>query len=129
MTGKEAWSIIAPFLGSYMESNPVTLEAYGITFLALSKYDSYTMEKITESEAIEWEAEESERMCLGDRIKEALSASGMSQRELADKCHITEVSLSRYIRSERMPKASVLKDISDALGVSTDYLIKGENNR
>ena len=41
---------------------------------------------------------------LGGRIAELLTQYNMSQRELADKAGITEVSMSRYIKGDRVPK-------------------------
>lgn len=125
MKGKEAWSIIAPLLGNGMEKNPVTLEAYGITYLALCEYDKRFIEKVAEADALEWEADEADNARIGDRISESLQRVGMSQRELADKCKITEVSMSRYVRNERIPKATTIREIAKALNVTTDYLIYG----
>lgn len=60
---------------------------------------------------------------LGERITTILSEKGLTQRELASEAGITQVSLSRYLSGERVPKATVLMQISKALGVSLDYLM------
>lgn len=57
-------------------------------------------------------------------IKEILEAKGMSQRELADKVGITEVSLSRYINGNRIPKAPVAMCIARALGVNIEEILE-----
>ena len=60
---------------------------------------------------------------IAERISEVLSKKGITQKELADKAGITQVSLSRYLNGERVPKANILVQISNALGVSCDYLV------
>ena len=125
MTGKEAWSVISPLLGCNIEKNPVTLDAYGTTYAALVQYDKEKIGKMCQAEAMEFEEEEAEKSGIGKRIEEILQSNGISQRELADKCKITEVSMSRYIRGQRVPKATVIATIADALNVSADYLLGG----
>ena len=57
-------------------------------------------------------------------IKEILEAKGMSQRELADKVGITEVTLSRYINGNRVPKVPVAMCIARALGVDIEEIVE-----
>lgn len=63
---------------------------------------------------------------IGDRIKKSLECKGMSQRQLADSLDMTEVSISRYIRGQRIPSAQIIGRIANAIGVTTDYLITGK---
>ena len=63
---------------------------------------------------------------IGDRIKKCLEDKGMSQRELAKKCRVTEASIARYIENARVPKAPILVAIAEALDVSPEYLMGGE---
>ena len=44
-------------------------------------------------------------MTIGDRIKHICDQSGLTQRELARRANVTEVSMSRYINGFREPKA------------------------
>ena len=60
---------------------------------------------------------------LGDKISELLKESGMTQRELASKIGSTEMTVSRYVRNERQPKAEILSKIAEALNTTTDYLL------
>lgn len=60
---------------------------------------------------------------LGDKISELLKESGMTQRELASKIGSTEMTVSRYVRNERQPKAEVLSKIAEALNTTTDDLL------
>ncbi len=47
----------------------------------------------------------------------------MTQRELANKIHTTEATLSRYISGDREPKASILASIATALNTTSDFLL------
>ena len=63
---------------------------------------------------------------LGGRIAELLTQLNMTQRELADKVNVTEVSMSRYIKGDRVPKGPVIANIATALHTTTDYLLNGD---
>lgn len=60
---------------------------------------------------------------LGDRIAGILAQKGMTQRELAERTDTTEVSISRYINNQRVPKATMIVKIAKVLGVSADALL------
>ena len=49
---------------------------------------------------------------LGGRISELLNQYGLTQRELAAKVGVTEVSMSRYIKGERSPRGPILANIA-----------------
>ena len=63
---------------------------------------------------------------LGTRISNLLEQQGLSQRELADKIGVTEVSMSRYIRGDRTPKGPIISNIAKVLHTSSDYLLGQE---
>lgn len=65
---------------------------------------------------------------IGKNIKRALERQGKTQRELAEEIGTTEVSVSRYIHGDRVPKATMLMRIAEALGVTTDQLLSDEDN-
>ena len=71
----------------------------------------------------EWEERDAKKLDVGGRIAKILCERKMTQRELAQKCHITEVSMSRYINNSRMPKGTAIVAMAKALGVSADYLL------
>ena len=88
---------------------------------------------IIEKSFQEWEEKDAKKLDVGGRIAKILCERKMTQRELAQKCHITEVSMSRYINNDRMPKGTVIVAVAKALGVSADYLLgmsdmRGDNN-
>ena len=60
---------------------------------------------------------------LADRLKIAIHNSGMTQREVAEKSGITEVSLSKYVKGQRVPKAPVLGKIAYTIGVTPNDLL------
>ncbi len=60
---------------------------------------------------------------FGENISELLKENRMTQRELAAKIGSTEMTVSRYARNERQPKAEVLSKIAQALNTTTDELL------
>lgn len=60
---------------------------------------------------------------LGERISELLTKNGLSQRELAERVGVTEVSMSRYIRGDRVPKGPIIMNIAVALHTTAEYLL------
>lgn len=60
---------------------------------------------------------------LGTRISDLLKQRGLSQRELAKKVGVTEVSMSRYIKGERTPKGPIIANIAKNLHTTADYLL------
>src|ERR1039458_9796322 len=61
---------------------------------------------------------------IGQRLKLARSAAGLSLRDLQAKIgnRVTAQAIGKYERNEDVPSSSVLIALSDALGVSLDYL-------
>jgi transcriptional regulator with XRE-family HTH domain len=62
-------------------------------------------------------------MTIAERIRLYRQQKGLSQAELADKSTVNNKSLSRYELGSSIPPADALKNIADALGVSTDALL------
>lgn len=63
---------------------------------------------------------------LGEKIAQLLKEKTMSQRELAARIDSTEMTVSRYVRNERQPKAEVLARIAAVLNTTTDELLGRE---
>lgn len=59
----------------------------------------------------------------GERMQERLKALNMTQRELAEKTGKTEVTISRWANSERIPLATEYTGLSKALKCTCDYLL------
>lgn len=64
-------------------------------------------------------------MSIAHRIRIARERIGLSQGLLADKANVTNASISRWELGKRIPNSEDIGTLSDVLGVSTDYLIKG----
>lgn len=63
---------------------------------------------------------------IGERISELLEKNSMTQRELAERVGVTEVSMSRYISNDRTPKGPIIANIATALHTTSDYLLGTE---
>lgn len=48
---------------------------------------------------------------------------GISQRELARRCGISEAQIGKYEKGTIDPSSTYLRNIAEVLGVSTDYLV------
>lgn len=59
----------------------------------------------------------------GDRVKTELETRGITTRELADKLNITPITMCRYLKGERIPRAPIIAQTATALNVTCDYLI------
>nr|DAR33951.1 MAG TPA: helix-turn-helix domain protein [Caudoviricetes sp.] len=60
---------------------------------------------------------------FGSRISDLIKKNGLTQRELADKVGVTEVSMSRYIKGERTPKGPIVVNIANALHTTVEDLM------
>ena len=58
-----------------------------------------------------------------ERFTKLLNESRYSKKQIAELCHTTEASLSRYVNGERMPKPEILANLATALHTTTDYLL------
>lgn len=56
-------------------------------------------------------------MTIGENIKKARLAAGLTQKELADKCGIADSAVRKYESGRVVPKLPMLKKIADALNV------------
>ena len=55
---------------------------------------------------------------IGQRIKDARKAAGLTQKQLADRIHKSFSSVQKYEMSKATPPIEVLQDIAHVLGVS-----------
>ena len=63
---------------------------------------------------------------FGERIQELLQKRGMTQKELATIIGVTDASMSRYVKNDRIPKGEVVANIATALQTTSDYLLDKE---
>ncbi len=60
---------------------------------------------------------------MGEKLKAARKAAGLSQVELAEKVGCTQKDICRWETEEREPRARTLKKLAQALGCSMDDLV------
>jgi DNA-binding XRE family transcriptional regulator len=63
---------------------------------------------------------------LGKRIAECRERLGWKQKKLADEAAISVTFLSELENGHRMPGSEIVLRIADVLGVSVDYLLRGQ---
>lgn len=61
-------------------------------------------------------------MTVGERIRAARKAKGLTQKQLGEACGIAEPTIRRYELGKLNPKFSTLKKIGKALNVTASYL-------
>lgn len=61
---------------------------------------------------------------IGDRIKQARAAAGLSQRQLAEKAGISAMAISKYEANKSVPSSKVLLALGQALGVRVEYFFR-----
>lgn len=62
-------------------------------------------------------------MTVAENIKRIRKEKGMTQKQLGEKCRMSESALRQYELGYRNPKIQTIRRISDALGVSLKELI------
>ncbi len=63
-------------------------------------------------------------MTIGERIKVARRAAGLSQRKLAEAVDVSAMAISKYERGLDVPSSAVLLRLAQALGVKTEYFLR-----
>lgn len=62
-----------------------------------------------------------------EKVQKWLDENGITQRELADRVGMTEVSMSRFLRSKRLPHAPYMANIASVMGIDNPWdLIKDD---
>lgn len=61
---------------------------------------------------------------IGERLKQARRASGMSTRALAERAGVSAMSISKYENDRAMPGSAVLLALAAALGVGTEFFFR-----
>ena len=69
-----------------------------------------------------------EKKTIGKFIAVLRKANGMTQQELGDKLMVSDNTVSKWERDERMPDISLLPAIAEIFGITTDELLRGERN-
>lgn len=61
---------------------------------------------------------------IGERIKQARKAAGLSLRALAERAQVTAMAISKYETGKSTPSSGVLLNLAKALGVRTEYFFR-----
>lgn len=61
---------------------------------------------------------------IGDRIRQARKAAGLSMRALAEKAQISAMAISKYENNKSTPSSGVLLALASALGVRVEYFFR-----
>lgn len=67
-----------------------------------------------------------DKVAIGSRLREARNMVKLTQEQLAEKVGIGTTYISDIERGAKFPSLSLLIKIVDALGVSSDYILRGE---
>lgn len=59
----------------------------------------------------------------GDRLRLLREAQNLTQKDLAERLHISESQIFRYEKDDIEPRADVVVKIADFFNVTTDYLL------
>lgn len=68
--------------------------------------------------------QEREKMNLGENIKKARKAAGVTQKQLAERMGVYQKDVSRWENGEHAPSIELLAGICKALRVSADTLLE-----
>ena len=68
-------------------------------------------------------------MILAEKIMDERKKNGWSQEELADKLGVSRQSVSKWESAQSVPDLQRILEMSKLFGVSTDYLLKDEEER
>ncbi|MGN1419159.1 MAG: helix-turn-helix domain-containing protein [Acutalibacteraceae bacterium] len=69
-----------------------------------------------------------EKKTIGQFICTLRKASGMTQKQLAQKLCVSDKSVSRWERDECLPDLTLIPVIAEIFGVTSDEILKGEKN-
>ena len=58
-----------------------------------------------------------------EMLQELMAIRHISQRQLATMVNVTEASMSRYVKGERMPRMNTVANIATALQTTSDFLL------
>ena len=67
-----------------------------------------------------------DKVAIGSRLREARNMVKLTQEQLAEKVGIGTTYISDIERGAKFPSLSLFIQIVDALGVSSDYILRGE---
>ena len=67
-----------------------------------------------------------EKKTMGSFLAALRRASGMTQKELAERLNVSDKSVSRWERDDGAPDLALIPVIAEVFGVTCDELLRGE---
>jgi len=67
-----------------------------------------------------------EKKTIGSFIATLRKANGMTQKELAEKCNVSDKTISRWEREDGVPDLALIPVLAEIFGVTCDELLRGE---
>lgn len=112
-----------PFTGAYFEAMPdgsiLHEKLYRVKGFKSLVFDEEGLKRLTP-----YKEPQDKPFDFSERLNEALGRFWEgSNRSFAEACGVTEVSMSRYLSGDRVPKAPLIITMAKVLGVSADYLL------
>ena len=65
-------------------------------------------------------------MTWQEKVKELMKNQGINQKKLSQLSGITEASISRYLKGERIARLDIIINFAKALNVTTEYLLNDD---
>lgn len=65
---------------------------------------------------------------FGRILRKIRQSAGFTQKQLADRIHVSKGTISNYETEERQPSPAILKDLARTLHISADYLLGMEES-
>ena len=69
-----------------------------------------------------------EKKTIGTFIAALRKASGLTQKQLAEKLNVSDKAISRWERDECAPDLSLIPVIAEIFGITSDELLRGQRN-
>jgi len=67
-------------------------------------------------------------MSYGERLRWLRDAKRMTQSDLAEAARVSRPAIAQYEVDAKVPTVLVAERIADALGVTIDFMVKGERD-
>ena len=67
-----------------------------------------------------------EKKTIGGFIAALRKANGLTQKQLAEKLNVSDKAVSRWEREEAMPDLSLIPELAELFGVTTDEILRGQ---
>lgn len=69
-----------------------------------------------------------EKKTIGGFIAALRKANGLTQKQLAEKLNVSDKAVSRWERDEAMPDLSLIPELAEVFGVTTDEILRGQRH-